>query len=43
LILLFIPREVTPWMALLLITFVPSLIQGQIPEPSRDFLDSINC
>jgi hypothetical protein len=26
LILLFVPREVTPWMALLLITFVPSLL-----------------
>jgi hypothetical protein len=29
LILLFIPREVTPWMGLLLITFVPSLLSEQ--------------
>ncbi len=42
LILLFVPREVTPWMALLLITFVPSLLSrvenpiipadGQLPS-----------
>ncbi len=32
LILLFIPREVTPWMALLLITFVPNLFSKNI-EP----------
>lgn len=31
LILLFIPREVTPWMALLLITFVPSLLSQNEP------------
>ena len=28
-VLIFIPREVTPWMALLLITFVPNLLSGR--------------
>ena len=32
LILLFIPREVTPWMALLLITIMPSLLRGPDQE-----------
>ncbi len=32
LILLFIPREVTPWMALLLITFVPNLFSTHSSE-----------
>jgi len=37
LILLLIPREVTPWMALLLITFVPSLISSQTRNSMSEF------
>lgn len=36
LVLLFIPREVTPWMALLLITLVPNFLNGAIPPAKSD-------